>query len=109
MRLGPGTLYGSIKRLLVDRLIEESDERPDLGLDDQRRRYYRLTGFGRRVAGAGRLGWLWVRTLWDLISTAIVGRRDDHMNRDVVMGDRKLAGWVSCSFRRLCTSYPRRP
>ena len=51
MRLGPGTLYGSIKRMLADRLIEESDERPDPEMDDQRRRYYRITDFGRRVAG----------------------------------------------------------
>ncbi len=52
VRLGPGTLYGSIKRMLADGLIEESDERPDPALDDQRRRYYRITDFGRRVAGA---------------------------------------------------------
>ena len=51
-RLGPGTLYGSIKRMLADGLIEESDERPDPELDDQRRRYYRITDFGRSVAGA---------------------------------------------------------
>ena len=51
-RLGPGTLYGSIKRMLADGLIEESDERPDPALDDQRRRYYGITDFGRRVAGA---------------------------------------------------------
>ena len=51
-RLGPGTLYGSIKRMLADGLIEESDERPDPVMDDQRRRYYRITDFGRRVAGA---------------------------------------------------------
>ena len=51
-RLGPGTLYGSIKRMLADGLIEESDERPDPDLDDERRRYYRMTDFGRRVAGA---------------------------------------------------------
>ena len=56
-RLGPGTLYGSIKRMLADGLIEESDERPDPEMDDQRRRYYRITDFGRKVAGAeaGRL------------------------------------------------------
>lgn len=56
-RLGPGTLYGSIKRMLADGLIEESDERPDPEMDDQRRRYYRITNFGRKVAGAeaGRL------------------------------------------------------
>ena len=51
-RLGPGTLYGSIKRMLADGLVEESDERPDPEMDDQRRRYYRITDFGRRVAGA---------------------------------------------------------
>jgi DNA-binding PadR family transcriptional regulator len=51
-RLSPGTLYGSIKRMLADGLIEESYERPDPALDDQRRRYYRITDFGRLVAGA---------------------------------------------------------
>ncbi|HEX5699062.1 MAG TPA: PadR family transcriptional regulator [Rubrobacter sp.] len=51
-RLGPGTLYGSVKRMLADGLIEESDERPDPAMDDQRRRYYRITVFGRRVAAA---------------------------------------------------------
>jgi DNA-binding PadR family transcriptional regulator len=63
-RLGPGTLYGSIKRMLADGLIEESDERPDTALDDQRRRYYRITDFGRRVAGAE------AERLADLVSTA---------------------------------------
>ena len=52
MRLGPGTLYGSVKRMLEEGFIEESDERPDPALDDERRRYYRLTEFGRRVAVA---------------------------------------------------------
>jgi DNA-binding PadR family transcriptional regulator len=52
VRLGPGTLYGAIKRMLADGLIEESGERPDPALDDRRRRYYRITDFGRRVAGA---------------------------------------------------------
>jgi len=50
--LGPGTLYGTIKRLLADGLIEESGERPDPEIDDQRRRYYRLTTLGRRAASA---------------------------------------------------------
>ena len=49
MQLGPGTLYRSIKRMLADGLIEETDERPDPALDDQRRRYYRLTGKGAEV------------------------------------------------------------
>jgi DNA-binding PadR family transcriptional regulator len=52
VRMGPGTLYGSIKRLLADGLIEESEERPDPALDDQRRRYYPLTGLGERVCTA---------------------------------------------------------
>jgi DNA-binding PadR family transcriptional regulator len=52
VRLGPGTLYGSIKRMLGDGLVEELDERPDPELDDERRRYYRLTDFGHRVAVA---------------------------------------------------------
>lgn len=50
--MGPGTLYGSIKRMLAAGFIEESDTRPDAALDDERRRYYRLTDFGRRVAMA---------------------------------------------------------
>jgi len=49
VRLGPGTLYGSIKRLLHADLIEESKARPDPEMDDERRRYYRLTEFGQRV------------------------------------------------------------
>ena len=48
-KLGPGGVYTTIRRLLDDGLIEESDERPDAELDDQRRRYYRLTGLGRAV------------------------------------------------------------
>lgn len=52
VRLGPGTLYGSIKRMLNDGLVAESDERPDPDMDDERRRYYRLTDFGYRVAAA---------------------------------------------------------
>ena len=50
LRLGPGTLYGSIKRLLHDGLIEELDERPDPENDDVRRRYYRITPRGRKAA-----------------------------------------------------------
>lgn len=52
IKMGPGTLYGTIKRLLEAKLVEESDERPDPALDDQRRRYYQLTGLGRRVVKA---------------------------------------------------------
>jgi len=52
VQLGPGAIYTTIKRLLADGLIEEVDERPDPELDDQRRRYYRLTGLGRAVAAS---------------------------------------------------------
>jgi DNA-binding PadR family transcriptional regulator len=52
VRLGPGTLYGSIKRMLADGLVEELDERPDPQVDDERRRYYRLTDLGYRIAVA---------------------------------------------------------
>lgn len=54
VRMGPGTLYGSIKRMIDQGLLEETDERPDPALDDQRRRYYRLTDLGRRVGAAER-------------------------------------------------------
>jgi DNA-binding PadR family transcriptional regulator len=51
-RMGPGTLYGTLKRLLASGLIEEAEERPDPDLDDERRRYYRITGLGARVLSA---------------------------------------------------------
>jgi DNA-binding PadR family transcriptional regulator len=50
LKLGPGVLYGSIHKMLAWELIEESDERPDPHLDDERRRYYRITPYGRKVA-----------------------------------------------------------
>ena len=49
MVLGPGTLYGAIKRLQRANFIIESDYRPDPVIDDARRRYYELTDLGRRV------------------------------------------------------------
>jgi DNA-binding PadR family transcriptional regulator len=52
VRLWPATLYGTLKRLIEEGLIEESDERPAAELDDARRRYYRLTKLGRRVLDA---------------------------------------------------------
>lgn len=50
--LGPGTLYGTLRRMLAEHLIEECGERPDPGREDVRRRYYRLTGWGRQLAAA---------------------------------------------------------
>ena len=57
LKLGPGVLYGSIAKLLEQGLIEEADERPDPHLDDERRRYYRISTLGRKVmqAEAARL------------------------------------------------------
>jgi DNA-binding PadR family transcriptional regulator len=52
VKIGPGTLYGSIKRMLEAGWIEELDERPDPDLDDERRRYYQLSDFGYRLAVA---------------------------------------------------------
>jgi DNA-binding PadR family transcriptional regulator len=49
-RLAPGTLYRSLKQMHERGLLEESEERPEPGLDDERRRYYRLTDLGRKVA-----------------------------------------------------------
>ncbi len=49
VRLLPGTLYNLLKRMLEDGWIEELDARPDPELDDERRRYYRLSGLGERV------------------------------------------------------------
>jgi DNA-binding PadR family transcriptional regulator len=50
VKLLPGTLYNLLKRMLEDGWIEELDERPDPALDDERRRYYRLTALGEQVA-----------------------------------------------------------
>ena len=50
--MGPGTLYGSIKRMLAGGLIRETDDRPDPELDDERRRYYILTALGQDVVSA---------------------------------------------------------
>ena len=50
--IGPGTLYRSIAQLIDSGLIAESERRPVAELDDERRRYYKLTAFGRRVVAA---------------------------------------------------------
>jgi DNA-binding PadR family transcriptional regulator len=52
VNLGSGALYGSIQKMLEARFIEESEERPDAHLDDERRRYYRITSLGQRVVEA---------------------------------------------------------
>lgn len=50
MRLGPGTLYSSIRSLLEEKLIEEIDRTPERGAKNERRRYYRITSAGRKLA-----------------------------------------------------------
>jgi DNA-binding PadR family transcriptional regulator len=52
VKMGPGTLYGSIGRMIAAGLIRESDKRPDPALDDERRIYYAITGAGRRALSA---------------------------------------------------------
>jgi DNA-binding PadR family transcriptional regulator len=64
VRLSPGTLYRSIQRMLEQGLLLETAERPDPDEDDERRRYYRITGFGRAVARAE------ARRLSDLVRLA---------------------------------------
>ena len=60
VQLSAGTLYSAIRRMLEQGLIEELAESPDPSSTDERRRYYRLTRFGKRVAAAevGRLNTL---------------------------------------------------
>ena len=52
VQLSTGTLYGIVKRLLADGLVEEPKRRPPAADDDERRKYYRLTAFGRAVVAA---------------------------------------------------------
>ena len=52
VKLSAATLYTIIRRFVQEGVVAESNERPDPALDDERRRYYRLTPFGRRVARA---------------------------------------------------------
>jgi len=63
-RLAPGTLYRSLRQMEERGWVVEAEERPDPGLDDERRRYYRLTDLGRRVALAE------LKRLEDLVGTA---------------------------------------
>ena len=72
LQLGPGTLYGCLKRMLAAGLVEESDERPDPALDDERRRYYRMTALGQRAVRAE------AQRLADAVSAAKSRRLLDH-------------------------------
>jgi DNA-binding PadR family transcriptional regulator len=50
--MGPGTLYGSIGRMIAAGLIRESDKKIDPGMDDERRVYYKITGLGQKALAA---------------------------------------------------------
>ena len=76
VRLWPATLYGTLKRLMDEDLIEESDVRPAPGEDDARRRYYRPTKLGRRVLHAE------CRRLEDLVSVIRAKRGSKPMNAE---------------------------
>ena len=52
LQLGPGTLYGCLRRMLAAGLVDESEDRPHPEMDDERRRYYRITDLGARVVRA---------------------------------------------------------
>jgi len=80
LQLGPGTLYGCLKRMLAAGLVEESDERPDPGLDDQRRRYYRMTPLGQRAIRAE------ARRLADAVAAARARRLLEHGRPDLAGG-----------------------
>ncbi len=64
VKMGTGTLYGSIKRMLADGLIAEAGDRPDPALEDERRRYYRLSDRGKKLL-AGEL-----KRYGEVVSTA---------------------------------------
>ena len=68
VRLGPGTLYGSIKTLLEARLIEEVEPRANEEFASERRRYYRLTSAGRKLARSE------AENLADLVRLAVAKR-----------------------------------
>ena len=81
LQLGPGTLYGCLKRMLAGGMVEESDVRPDPALDDERRRYYRMTPLGQRVVRAE------AQRLAGAVSAARARRLFDRSGAGVTGGD----------------------
>jgi DNA-binding PadR family transcriptional regulator len=75
VKMGPGTLYGSIKRMLAAGLIQEVGERPDSELDDERRRYYRLSGIGQEM----------VRAESQRLEQAVRAARQKHVLPSIIM------------------------
>ena len=72
LELEPGTLYRALHRMLADGWVVESARRPAADQDDERRRYYRLTALGKRVATAE------ADRLWRLLSVARAHRLLSH-------------------------------
>jgi DNA-binding PadR family transcriptional regulator len=68
LQIEPGTLYRALRRMLADGWVVESGRRPAADVDDERRRYYRLTPLGRRVATAE------ADRLWRLLAIARANR-----------------------------------
>lgn len=64
LALEPGTLYRALHRMLADGWIAEASRRPAPDVDDERRKYYRLTPLGRRIASAE------ADRLWRLVAVA---------------------------------------
>jgi DNA-binding PadR family transcriptional regulator len=75
VELGASSLYAVLKRLVADQLVVETDERPNPALDDERRRYYRLTAWGREVLVAE------MRRLESLLRQARAKRLMPHLGR----------------------------
>ena|SRR6266540_1037314 len=72
LHIEPGTLYRALHRMLADGWVAESPRRPAADVDDERRRYYRLTALGRRIASAE------AERLWRLVTVARAHRLLTH-------------------------------
>ena len=105
LQLGPGTLYGCLKRMLAAGMVEESDERPDPALDDERRRYYRMTALGRRVVRAE------AQRLAEAVSAAKARRLFDRPERRrhgrSLMPQTQLMRWFCRLYLVMLYAYPR--
>ena len=84
VRLRPGVLYAALGRLADDGLIVETEDRPAAELDDQRRRYYQITGAGRVALGAE------IQTMSRLVERAVFGRSD--VGAEAEVGNHRLRG-----------------
>ena len=88
LRLGAGTLYRSIQRMLEQGLIIETADRPVAELDDERRRYYRITPFGRKSPERRLAAW------WDSSNSLGFGALWQEVRNDLSCASLSLAGLV---------------